>query len=352
MAAFEEILNLEEFESIARERMEQSAFDFFAGGAWGEVTLRENIAAIRRRRLRPRVLVDVSTISTATEMLGSPVSMPVALAPAALQRLCHPDGELAVARAAEAAQVPFCVATMSSCSVEEVRAAASGSLWFQLYVHKDRSISRALVERAVESRYDAIVLTVDAPVAAYRERELRSGFRFPDAGFGNLKSVRTGGEELIPLFTEMQDQSLTWDDLAWLRSITELPLVTKGILTGEDAELAVEAGASGVVVSNHGGRQLDVVPASIDVLEEVVEAVADRAEVYLDGGIRRGTDVLVAIALGARGVLVGRPYLFALAAGGQEGVSRALRLLAAEIRTAMALLGAPSVESIGRSHVR
>jgi len=331
--------------------MEPGAFSYVAGGACDEITLDENRAAFRRRRLRPRVLVDVATVDLATTLLGTRVAFPVALAPTARQRLAHPDGEQAVARAATAAGVLQCVSTMSSCSLEEIAAAAAGPRWFQLYVHKDRSVSRALVERAAAADYSAIVLTVDFPVAGYRERERRTGFALEPGGLGNFPDLGHG-EAFLPLLTALHDQGLTWRDVAWLRGLSPLPLVLKGILTAEDARLAIEHGAAGVVVSNHGGRQLDRSPATIDVLEEVVEAVAGRGEVYLDGGVRRGTDVLTAVALGARAVFVGRPHFFALAAGGEAGVSTMLGLLRDETENAMQLLGTPRIADVRRAHVR
>lgn len=345
------VFSLAEFEALARQCMEPAAFDYVAGGSWDELTLHENEAAFRRRRLRPRILVDVSTIDPSTDLLGQPVSMPVGLAPTAFQELAHVEGEVAVARAAGSADVLFCLSTFASRSLEEVAAASgSGPRWFQLYVPKDPAIARDLVERAATSGYTAIVLTADLPVPGYRERELRNRLRAPER-FGNFASSGTGDRELLDVIGGFNEPALTWDDVAWVRGLTELPVVVKGVMTGEDATLAVQHGAAGIVVSNHGGRQLDRASASIDVLEEVVEAVAGEAEVYLDGGVRRGVDVLIALALGARTVFMGRPYVFALAAGGTAGVERALALMHSEVLTAMALLGVRRPSEVTRAHV-
>jgi 4-hydroxymandelate oxidase len=308
------------------------------------------VAAFGRWRLRPRVLVDVGTIDPSTTLLGARVAMPVGLAPVARQGLLHPDGEVAVARAAARAGVVHCLSTMSSRSLEEVAAAGSPPRWFQLYVHKDRGVSRSLVERAAAAGYAAIVLTVDFPVPGYREGERRSGFALEPGGLGNFPDLGRG-EEFLPLMAALHDQRLTWDDLGWLRGLSTLPLVLKGILTAEDARLAVEHGAAGIVVSNHGGRQLDRTPAAIDALPDVVAAVDGRAEVYVDGGVRRGTDVLVALALGARAVFVGRPHAFALAHGGEAGVGRMLALVRDELENAMALLGTPRLADVARGCV-
>jgi 4-hydroxymandelate oxidase len=343
-------VTLDDFEPLARARMDAGAFDYVAGGAGDETTLGENRAAFARWRLRPRVLVDVATVDPSTTLLGSPVALPVALAPTARQRLAHRDGEVAVARAAASADVLQCLSTMSSCSLEDVAAAARGPRWFQLYVHKRRAATAALVERAAAAGYGAIVLTVDFPVPGRRERELRSGFDLEWGGLGNFPELG-GGVEFLPLMAELHEQRLTWRDLAWVRGLAALPLVVKGILTAEDARLAVEHGAAGIVVSNHGGRQLDRTSATIDVLEEIVDAVAGRAEVYLDGGVRRGTDVLVALALGARAVFVGRPHVFALAANGEAGVAAMLGIVRDELENAMRLLGTPRLADVGRAHV-
>ncbi|MEA2566690.1 MAG: 4-hydroxymandelate oxidase [Actinomycetota bacterium] len=350
-AAWKDAVSLHDLEALARAAMDPEAFDFVAGGAGDEVTLRENAAAFARRRLWPRVLTGVVKVDTSATMLGAPVSMPVGLAPAALQGLAHPDGEIAAARAAASAGVVYCLSTVSTHPIEAVGAATDGAWWFQLYIQKDRALTEDLVRRAEAAGCRAVVLTVDLPVTGYRDRELRQGFAGRWDGLGNFDRPGLGDLSLRELIATSFDPLLTWDDVGWVRSLSALPLVVKGILTPDDAELAAAYGASAVVVSNHGGRQLDRCPASLDVLEEVVTAVGGRLEVYLDGGVRRGGDVVIALALGAQGVFIGRPYLYALAAGGEDGVRRALELLSVEMRNAMTLLGTPDLGSVTRSHV-
>jgi isopentenyl diphosphate isomerase/L-lactate dehydrogenase-like FMN-dependent dehydrogenase len=348
-AALEEVVNLDGFEPLARAKMDPAGYNYYVGGAGDEVTLRENIAAFRRRKLRPRVLIDVSSIDTSTELLGQRVSLPVGLAPTGLNGLADPEGEAAAARAAARAGALFCISTLSSSSLEEA-AAAGGPRWFQLYVNENRALSEAIVKRARDAGYSALVLTVDLPVVGYRERELRMPIALSDHRVGNFDDLLREAEDLPHVFTTLFDQTLSWGDIEWVRSISDMPLVIKGILTAEDARLAVGHGADAVLVSNHGGRQLDRAPATIDVLEEVVDAIDGRVDVYLDGGVRRGSDVMVALALGAKAVFIGRPYLFALAAGGEAGVARCLQLLSAEIENAMALLGVRSTDEITRAH--
>jgi isopentenyl diphosphate isomerase/L-lactate dehydrogenase-like FMN-dependent dehydrogenase len=327
-------LNVSEYERAAEELLDPASFGYFAGGANDEWTLRENVAAFGRWVLRPSVLVDVSTCAAATTVLGTEVSFPVLVAPMAFQGLAHPDGEKAMARGAAAAGTVLCLSTLSTVGLEEVaEAAPDGARWFQLYWGPDRSKVQDLLERAAAVGYRAVVVTVDLPEVGRRERDLRSGFEAPS-----------------PL-SDVTDSSLTWRDLEWLRAHTTLPILVKGILTAEDAVLAVEAGVEGIVVSNHGGRQLDGVAASLDALPEVVGAAGDRAEILLDGGVRRGTDVVKALALGARAVLVGRAALYGLAVGGAEGVGRVLALLREEVELALALCGCPSPDDVTRSHV-
>jgi isopentenyl diphosphate isomerase/L-lactate dehydrogenase-like FMN-dependent dehydrogenase len=352
------IVNLAEFEPRAAARLERSAYDYIAGGAGDEVTLAGNLRAWQRWQLRPRVLVDVSSVDTSARLLGSLLRLPVGIAPVAFQHFAHPDAELASARAAARAGVVFCLSTMSSRSIEEVAAAADeaggGPRWFQLYVHRDRDRSAQLVRRAESAGYSAIVLTADFPLAGNRERDARNRLAYPTV-YGNfvVEAAGPGGEApLAPVIGAFNDATLSWADIGWLRGQTSLPIVVKGILTAEDAALAAEHGAAAVVVSNHGGRQLDRTPPSSDVLPEVVDALAGRAEVYVDGGIRRAVDILVALALGARGVFVGRPMGYALAVGGEAGVARAFEILAAELTTDMALLGVTRLDQLGRQHVR
>jgi 4-hydroxymandelate oxidase len=357
-----DIVTLADFEPLARQSMEAGAFDYVAGGAWDEIDLAENEASWRRRRLRPRVLVDVSRVDPSTTMLGEATRMPMAIAPMAAEGLAHPDAELAVARAAAAAGVPFILSTMSTRSMEEVASEApDGVRWFQLYAQADPRRSRALVERAEAAGYGALVVTVDLPVLGYRERDRRSGFDLPGP-HGNLAAyeggpTHAGGTHAHGIgdgFAQMEEDLLTgvsWDDLATIRSWSSLPLVIKGVMTAEDARLGAEHGVDAIVVSNHGARQLDRVGAPIDVLEEIVAAVDGRTEVWVDGGVRRGLDLAIATALGARGVLIGRPIFWALAAGGQAGVERALAILREEFELALALLGTPTPDDIGRAHV-
>lgn len=351
------VLDLAGFEPIARERMAPAAYDYVAGGAGGEETLAENEAAWRRRRLRPRVLVDISGLDPATTLLGAPATMPVAIAPMASHGLADPGAESAMARAAATAGIPYTHSTMSNHSIEEVAAAApDGVRWFQLYLQRDRGFARSLCERAAAAGYRAIVLTVDLPVLGIRERDRRHGFHL-DVPLGNFPGGQAVDDESVAAvagFDALGGQrhlGLTWDGLAEIRAWTGLPLVLKGVMTAEDGAMAAEHGVDAIVVSNHGARQLDRVSAPIDVLEEVVSAVAGRCEVWVDGGVRRGIDVAIALALGARGVLIGRPMFWALAAGGQEGVTRALTLLREELDVALALLGAPTVAAVGRARV-
>jgi 4-hydroxymandelate oxidase len=353
------IIRLADFEPIARERMEPAAWDYAAGGAWDELSLPEAEAAWRRRRLRPRVLVDVSKVAPGTTMAGQAVPLPIAIAPMAALGLAHPDAEAALARGAAAAGIPYILSTMSSLPLEDVAAAAPDALrWFQLYTQAAQDRSRSLVERAEAAGYRALIVTVDLPVLGYRERDLRSGFNlsvphgnFRDEGpnHGSHDGMVDGGFDIIE---QGLRHGLQWADLALIRSWTTLPILLKGILTAEDARLAVEHGMDGIVVSNHGARQLDRAIATADALEEVVDAVAGRTEVWVDGGIRRGLDVVTAVALGARGVLVGRPILWALATAGQAGVERALEILRHETTIAMTLLGAPTPADLTRAHVR
>jgi 4-hydroxymandelate oxidase len=348
------IANLADFEPLARAAMDPAAFDYVAGGAWDELTLADNEAAWRRRRLRPRVLVDVSRVDAATTMLGRPVAMPVAIAPMAVQALAHPGAESAMARAAAGAGVPMIVSTTSSHSIETVAdAVPDGTRWFQLYVQSDIGVSRSLVERADAAGYGAIILTADLPVLGYRERDRRSRFELPPLGnFSDVPATHGNHDpRSLAELADRQSTTLTWADIAQIRAWSSLPLVLKGILTAEDATRAVDHGADAIVVSNHGARQLDRVAATADVLGEVVDAVAGRTEVWVDGGIRRGLDIALALGLGARGVLLGRPVYWALAAGGTAGVQRALAILREEFELALALLGTPTPADITPGHV-
>jgi 4-hydroxymandelate oxidase len=349
------VVDLAGFEPIARERMAPAAYDYVAGGAGGEESLAQNLAAWQRYVLRPRVLVDVSSVDLSTTLLGVRSSLPVAIAPMAIHGLADPGAEVAMAGAAAAAGIPFTLSTMSNRSIEEVAAGApDGVRWFQLYVQGDRGFTRSLCERAAAAGFSALVLTVDLPVLGIRERDRRNGFTL-DVPLGNFPRSGAGGGPSAPDHDRRGDVprfGLTWDELATIRGWTGLPLVLKGILTAEDAAQAVDHGADAIVVSNHGARQLDRVGAPIDALEEVVAAVAGRTEVWVDGGVRRGVDVAVALALGARGVLIGRPMVWALATAGAAGVTRALELLREDLAVTFALLGTPDVGAFTRAHVR
>lgn len=343
-----------DFEALAAERLGAGVLGYYAGGAGDERTLRENVAAFARRRLRPRVLVDVGAVSTATTVLGTQVAMPVLVAPTALQRMAHPDGEPGMARAAAAAGTIMTLSTLATSTPAEVAAAAPGApRWFQLYVLRDRAVTRALVDQAVDAGFAALVLTVDAPRAGRRERDLRTGFAVPAGVDMPAVSAACGTSAGITPeeFFGLVDATLTWADLERLVADSPLPVLLKGVQTAEDAALAADHGAAGVIVSNHGGRQLDGVAAAIDLLPEVVEEVEGRVEILVDGGVRRGTDVLVALGLGARAVLVGRPALWGLAAGGEAGARRVLELLRAELERDLTLLGCPAPGAVGRRHV-
>ncbi len=350
-----EPINVADYERLAAERLEPGVHGYFAGGAGDERTLRDNVAAYARRTLHPRVLVDVSEVSTGTTVLGTEVSMPLLVAPVAFQRLVDPEGEVAMARAAAAAGTIMCLSTIATSHPAEIAAEAPASpRWFQLYCFSDRGVTRALIDEAVESGFDAIALTVDAPRAGRRERDFRTGFVVPPDVTAPAVAAAVGADRPITVqeVFELVDPTLTWSDLETLASECSLPIVLKGIQTGADAALAVEHGAAGVIVSNHGGRQLDCVPATIDILPEVVEAVGGRCEVLIDGGVRRGTDVLIALALGARAVLVGRPALWGLAVDGEAGARAVLELLRSEIELGMVLLGCATPDRIGAEHVR
>lgn len=339
-----DIVNVFDYEKLAQARVAPHLWDFFQGGSDDEVTIRACRAAFERIRLRPRVLVDVSAIDMSTTVLGTPVSMPMLIAPTASHCVAHPDGECATAQAAGRAGTLMIASTVATRSLEEIAQAATGPLWFQLYVYPTLEVAARLVRRAEVAGYRAIVLTVDLPVLGNRERDRRNHVTIPPPPYqeANFAGVEKIDQRWVPL---------TWDSLAWLRSLTSLPILLKGILTAEDARVAVEHGVAGIVVSNHGGRQLDTAIPGIEALPEIVEAVNGRCEVYVDGGIRRGTDILKALAMGARAVLVGRPVLWGLAANGADGVYHVLELLRDELELAMALSGRPTLASIDRSLV-
>jgi len=346
--------SVEDYERLAEERLEPGAWAYLAGGSGGEWTLGENRRAFERWTFRPRVLCDVSEISTATSVLGMPLALPVVVAPVAYQQLYDPEGECATARAAAEVGAGMAVSTFSTRSHEAIAAAAPGlAQWCQLYVFQDRSVTREHLAGAAEAGCSAVVLTVDTPRLAQRERDLRAGFEIPSDLPLPYARAAIGSEAQNPADQfALLDASVSWRDLEWIASEARLPVVLKGIVTAEDAEIAVGHGAAAIVVSNHGGRQLDGVPATLDALPEVVEAVAGRAEIYLDGGIRRGADIAKALALGARAVLAGRAPVFGLAAAGEDGVRHVLELLRDELALALCLLGCTSPTELSRTHVQ
>jgi isopentenyl diphosphate isomerase/L-lactate dehydrogenase-like FMN-dependent dehydrogenase len=343
-----ELLNVWDYEAEAARRLETGAHGYYAGGAGDEWTLRDNVEAYTRWQLRPRVLVDVAGCTTATTVLDQELSMPLAIAPVAFQRVAHPDGEVGMAKAAKAAGTAMCLSTLTTSSPAEV--AATGALrWFQVYVFRDEGVTRELVAQARDNGFTALVLTVDTPILGRRERDHRTGFTIPP----DVKVEALGGGGITPLEAfALMSQSVTWRDVERFAADAQLPVLVKGVLTHEDAQLACEHGAAGVVVSNHGGRQLDGVSATIDALPEVVEAVDDRIEVLIDGGIRRGADVVKALALGARAVLAGRAPLWGLAVDGEAGATRVLELLQAEILLALKLVGCASPADVTRTHIQ
>jgi isopentenyl diphosphate isomerase/L-lactate dehydrogenase-like FMN-dependent dehydrogenase len=345
---------LRDLEALVEARLDAGPLGYFAGGAGDERTLADNEAAFARRRLLPRVLVDVSDVSTKTTILGTEVDLPVIVAPVALQRMAHPDGEPGMARAAAAAGAIMCVSTLATATAREVEESAPPApRWFQLYVLRDRGVTHALIDEAVDCGYEALVLTVDAPRAGRRERDLRTGFAVPPGiDMPGVSAAAGHSAGLTPAdFFSLVDASLTWKDLEALVEAVDVPVIVKGVHAAADARLALQHGAAAVIVSNHGGRQLDGVPAGIDLLEDVVQEVGGEAEVLVDGGVRRGTDVLKALALGARAVLVGRPLLWGLAWDGEAGARWVLDTLRAELELDLMLLGAPSPAAVQRHHV-
>jgi len=348
-------INVADFERAAAEKLDADVAGYFFGGACDEVTLEENVARWRQWRLRPRVLAGHSGWDTRAEVLGGEVSMPILVAPVAYQRLVDEEGEVAMARAAAAAGTVMCLSTLASTRPSEVAAAApSGRRWFQLYSFRDKGVTRALMDEAIGSGFEAIVVTVDAPRGGRRERDLRTGFRIPE-GLG-VPSVQAalGSDRAITIEETfaLMEPALSWKDLEALASECGVPVLVKGVLTGEDALLAVEHGAAGVVVSNHGGRQLDCALSTADALREVVDAIRGRGTILVDGGIRRGTDVAIALSLGADAVLVGRPALWGLAVDGVAGAQRVLELLKDELELTLALCGCSSPAELTQAHVR
>ncbi|MEA5533538.1 alpha-hydroxy acid oxidase [Crocosphaera sp. XPORK-15E] len=351
-------INLFEYESLAKEKLSGMAWDYYRSGALDEITLRKNRTVFEQYELYPKMLVDVSNIDLSTNILGQTLSMPLGVAPMAFQCLAHPDGEKATAKVLSDLKTLLILSTLSTTSLEDVAACQSHNLrWFQLYIHRDKGLTKALVERAEKAGYTALCVTVDAPMMGRREADVRNQFTLPShLQLANLVSLTdlaipsTIGESgLFAYFQQQIDPSITWKDLEWLQSITNLPIVLKGILRADDAILAVKNGVKGIIISNHGGRQLDGVIASLDALPNIVNAVGDKIDILMDGGIRRGTDIFKALALGAKAVLIGRPILWGLAVNGEAGVNHILQLLKDELILAMALSGCPNIRKINDS---
>ena len=351
----DELINVADFERMAAETLDAGTAGYFFGGAGDELTLAENVTAWRRWRLRPRALAGLSEWRTEVDLLGGRLSAPILVAPVAYQRLVDPDGETAMARAAAAAGTVMCLSTLATARPAEVASAAPGGRrWFQLYVFRDDGITNALMDEAIDQGFEAIVITVDAPRAGNRERDRRTGFKIPEeVGVPSVQAA-LGSDRAVTIEEtfDLMDPALSWSHLAELAAGCRVPVLVKGVLNDEDAALAVEHGAAGVIVSNHGGRQLDGCLASADALPAVVEAVEGRAPVLVDGGIRRGIDVAIALALGADAVLVGRPALWGLAAGGEPGAKRVLELLRDELELTLALCGCATPAELTGAHVQ
>jgi L-lactate dehydrogenase (cytochrome) len=375
------VINVEDLRPLARRRLPRAVFDYLDGGAEAEVTLRENCRAFEDVTFRPRHAVAVTNCDLRTRVLGFDISFPALLAPVGYSRLMHPDGEAGAARAAGAAGTGYILSTISGHPLEDVKAASAGPVWYQLYLLGGREASEGAIERARNAGFSALVVTIDTPVAGMRERDFRNGVKellegslfakipfvpqvlarpgwlasfLLDGGLPRLPNVVIPGQGPMPLLdvsAALARAAVTWEDLQWIRNLWSGPIVIKGVLTGDDARRAIDAGAAAVVVSNHGGRQLDGVPASLRVLPEVVSAVNGQAEVLMDGGVRRGTDIAKALCLGARAVLCGRAYAYGLAAAGQAGVARALEILRTDLERTLKLLGCSSVAALDRSYV-
>ncbi|XP_018100372.1 uncharacterized protein LOC398510 isoform X2 [Xenopus laevis] len=347
------LICLADFEAYAKENLPKATWEYYAAGADECYTRDDNLQGFRRIRLRPRMLRDVSVMDTKTTVLGEEISCPIAIAPTAFHCLAWSDGEMSTARAAEALKLLYVASTYATCSVEEIsQAAPEGLRWFQLYVYRERKLSERLIRRVEALGFKALVLTVDVPYTGKRRTDIRNNFQLPPhlkvKNFEGVFEGHSGPDNYgVPLNT--LDPSVSWKDICWLRSVTNLPIVIKGILTKEDAELAVVYGVQGIIVSNHGGRQLDGELATIDALSEIVEVVQGRIEVYLDGGIRTGSDVLKAIALGAKCVFLGRPIVWGLTYKGEEGVKGILQILTDEFRLSMALSGCRNISEVNRN---
>ncbi|WP_342240154.1 alpha-hydroxy acid oxidase [Inquilinus sp. OTU3971] len=371
------ITNIQDLRALAARRIPRAIFDYADRGSYDEVTLRANRADLAAIGLRQRVMIDVDKRSVATKILGEDVTMPLAIAPTGLTGLFHGDGEILGARAAQAFGIPFCLSTMSICSIEDVRGAVKKPFWFQLYVMRDRGFSQSLIERAKAAQCSALVLTLDLQIQGQRHRDLKNGLAVPPRltfmnaldiatkpawamkvlfgkrrSFGNLEGRVGGADSLTTLaqWTASQfDASLSWKDVEWVRSIWPGKLILKGVLDEEDAKIAASTGADAVVVSNHGGRQLDGARSSISALPGIVQAIGDKTEILFDGGVQSGQDILKAVALGARGCLMGKAFLYGLAAMGEAGVTKALEIMRKELDISMALTGTGDIRKVDRS---
>ena len=378
------IHNVEDYRGLAHKRLPRAVIDFIEGGAEDEITISRNKNGFENIHIIPRILTDVSVRNISTTILGTPVSSPIVLCPVGLATLAHPMGEVAAGIAATNKGIISTYSSSSSWNLEDIAAASSGVKWFQLYIWKDRKLTAEIVERARKAGYTALVLTVDVPISARRERDLRNGFTIPPRPrinqmgdlfqhfgwfYAQLKSEISGHKmsmgnftpenvgmrtrlKMLEVVNELFDPSITWKDVAWLKSIWKGPVVIKGVMTPEDAKLAVKAGVDAIWISNHGGRQLDGVSGTIEVLPEIVKAVKGKVEIYLDGGVRRGSDIVKAIALGANACMIGRPYMYGLAANGAAGVESIIKILEIEMDATMALMGRPTIASLDSSSVR
>ena len=347
------IATLNDFEALARARLNQMAYDYVAGGVGNEVTLRSNLASWDRIHVRPRILVDVSEIDTRVRLFDQELPHPVLFAPTAYHRLYHPEGELETVRGAAESKTTLVASAFATTTIEDMSRAAPAPLWFQLYVERDRGVTKALVQRAEAAGCKAICVTVDQPVRGYRDREIRDGFALPPGvERANLRGLSETLTKKIyaddGVYTPSHDPTFTLRDLEWLRSLARVPLLAKGVLTPEDADNVIRAGVAGIVVSNHGGRSVDTVPATAEVFPAIVDRVAGRVPLLVDGGIRRGTDVMKALGMGANAVLIGRPYVYALAVAGAKGMRRAVDILVTELKMSMAMSGRPNIASLGR----
>jgi isopentenyl diphosphate isomerase/L-lactate dehydrogenase-like FMN-dependent dehydrogenase len=375
------VVNIADLRTLAQRRLPKAVFDYVDGGAEDEITLRENERAFRDLTFRPRQAVSAGACDLRTRVLDFDLSFPAVLAPIGYSRLIHPLAELAASRAAGAADIAYTLTTISGHSLEDVKKVSSGSVWYQLYLIGGREAAEAAIERARVAGFSALVVTIDTPVAGMRERDQRNGIRqllgddlaaklpfvpqllarpkwlisfLLDGGLRKLPNVVVPGSgplSLIDVGAALARAVVTWEDLSWIRRIWPGPIFVKGVLTGEDARRAIGEGVAGVIVSNHGGRQLDSAPASLRALPEIVKAVNGRAEVLMDGGVRRGSDIVKALCLGARAVLIGRAYAYGMAAAGEAGIARAIEILRADVERTLALLGCASVAALDSSYV-